>query len=45
MREIQQDLEAKGISLDKKVEEGPKGPANIVLKDPDGNVILIDQHV
>ncbi|RRQ49664.1 VOC family protein [Maribacter algicola] len=45
VREIQNRLEAKGLNLVRKVEEGTKGPANITLIDPDGNPILIDQHV
>ena len=45
IREIQKKLEAKGLNLIRKVEEGTTGPASITLVDPDGNPILIDQHV
>ena len=45
IREIQKNLEAKGLNLVRKVEEGTTGPASITLLDPDGNPILIDQHV
>lgn len=45
IREIQKKLEAKGLNLVRKVEEGSEGPASITLIDPDGNPILIDQHV
>lgn len=45
VREIQKDLESKGIQLLTKVTEGTSGPASIMLEDPDGNPILIDQHV
>lgn len=45
IRDIQKKLEAKGINLVRKVEEGTSGPASITLLDPDGNPILIDQHV
>ncbi|KAA2218880.1 VOC family protein [Maribacter flavus] len=45
IRDIQKQLEAKGLNLVKKVEEGTSGPASITLLDPDGNPILIDQHV
>lgn len=45
VREIQKKLEAKGLNLIRKVEDGTTGPASITLIDPDGNPILIDQHV
>ncbi|HAA00842.1 MAG TPA: VOC family protein [Flavobacteriales bacterium] len=44
VREIQQKLKAKGIVLDVEAPDTTKGPAYIMLKDPDGNEILIDQH-
>jgi len=45
VRRIQEDLESKGIELIQKTDESKgEGPAHIVLKDPDGNDILIDQH-
>jgi predicted enzyme related to lactoylglutathione lyase len=45
VRKIQKQLKAKGIKIDVPADEASSGPANMVLKDPDGNVILIDQHV
>lgn len=45
VRDIQRHLQSKNIKLDSQVEANTSGPASIVLKDPDGNVILIDQHV
>ncbi|MDX1363215.1 MAG: VOC family protein [Arenibacter latericius] len=45
VREIEKDLENKGISLVQKTGESSSGPASIVVVDPDGNTILIDQHV
>ncbi|WP_150451809.1 VOC family protein [Arenibacter lacus] len=45
VREIEKDLENKGIQLVRKTGENTSGPASIVLIDPDGNTILIDQHV
>ncbi len=45
VREIQQDLKDKGIELDKEADKTTSGPASIVVIDPDGNAILIDQHV
>ncbi len=45
VRDIQKQLKANSISLTKETDEEGKGPANIVVTDPDGNMILIDQHV
>lgn len=45
IREIQRSLKDKGISLDPEADESTKGPASMMLRDPDGNTILIDQHV
>lgn len=44
VRDIQKHLESQGIELDSRADESTNGPASIVLKDPDGNAILIDQH-
>ncbi len=43
VREIQKSLLAAGVQLDTQAESN-EGPASIVLTDPDGNPILIDQH-
>ena len=45
VRAIQRDLKSKGISLINEADETTSGPASLVLVDPDGNAILIDQHV
>lgn len=45
VREIQKDLKSKHIKLEQEADEKSTGPASIVLMDPDGNAILIDQHV
>ena len=45
VREIQQHLRKKGVQLQKEADAGTTGPESIVLTDPDGNTILIDQHV
>ena len=46
VRDIQQSLKEKGIELVREVEIGSEsGPASITLIDPDGNPVLIDQHV
>lgn len=45
IREIQQQLKENGITLATEVAENSTGPANFIVIDPDGNTILIDQHV
>lgn len=45
VREIQKRLKGKGVKLEKEADEESTGPASFVLLDPDGNAILIDQHV
>lgn len=45
VREIQKKLQAAGISLDREVDKSTNGPGSMVVLDPDGNAILIDQHV
>lgn len=45
VRDIQRHLKAAGIALQREVDESTSGPASITLIDPDGNAILIDQHV
>ncbi len=44
-RAIQQTLKAAGIALETEADETTTGPTHLTLKDPDGNAILIDQHV
>lgn len=47
VRELQKTLQAKGIKIEKEIEAeaGGAGPASFSVVDPDGNPILIDQHV
>ena len=45
VRDIQQSLRSQGLSLLAQADESSTGPASILLLDPDGNPILIDQHV
>jgi lactoylglutathione lyase len=45
VREIQRHLKANGLILTSEADESTTGPASLVLIDPDGNPILIDQHV
>lgn len=44
VREIQKQLKNKNIKLTAEADENTSGPASIMLTDPDGNVIYIDQH-
>ena len=44
VRAIQQHLLAQGITLLQSADENSTGPAHIVLEDPDGNQIMLDQH-
>jgi len=45
VRTIEQELASQNIKLDKESGDNQTGPASIMLTDPDGNQILIDQHV
>ena len=45
IRELQKELKAKGVPLVQEVDESTSGPASFTALDPDGNPILVDQHV
>lgn len=45
VRVIQKHLKSNNIKLEREAGENTSGPASIVMFDPDGNTILIDQHV
>ena len=45
VRDIQKELQSQGVAINTEVVPGTKGPGSMVLEDPDGNPILIDQHV
>ena len=45
VRELQRELERRGIELSSRADESTSGPASLTLLDPDGNPILLDQHV
>lgn len=45
IRDIQKQLRAEGVKFSEEADENTKGPASFVVVDPDGNPILIDQHV
>lgn len=45
VRELQREFESRGLTISTRTDPKGEGPASIVLVDPDGNPILIDQHV
>jgi lactoylglutathione lyase len=44
VRDIQKMLQEKGIPIVTEVNESSEGPAHLMIEDPDGNPILLDQH-
>lgn len=44
VRALQKALQAEGVPLLQEADSATSGPASIMLEDPDGNPILIDQH-
>ena len=45
VREIQRQLKAVGVTMITEADESSNGPASFMIADPDGNTILVDQHV
>lgn len=45
VRELQRQLKAQGVTLVQQADETTTGPASFVAVDPDGNTILVDQHL
>ena len=45
VRDIQRKLKDNGVSIENEADETTSGPASFVVIDPDGNPVLIDQHV
>jgi lactoylglutathione lyase len=45
IRELQRQLKAKGMTFAQEADETTTGPTSFVLIDPDGNPVLVDQHV
>ena len=45
VRDLQRQLKAQGVQLQQEADESTTGPASFVAVDPDGNPILVDQHV
>jgi lactoylglutathione lyase len=45
VRELQRQLKKRGVEILSEADESSTGPASFMIADPDGNVILVDQHV
>ena len=45
VRELQRQLKAEGTTFLSEADETTNGPASFMVADPDGNIILVDQHV
>ena len=45
VRELQRQLKAQGVELQSEADENSSGPASFMAVDPDGNTILVDQHI
>ena len=45
IRDLQRELKAQGVKFEQEADESTTGPASFVVVDPDGNPILVDQHV
>jgi lactoylglutathione lyase len=45
VRELQRQLKGCGVSMISEAAESSAGPASFMVVDPDGNTILVDQHV
>jgi len=45
VRDLQRHLKAQGVEFVSEADENTTGPASFMVVDPDGNPILVDQHV
>jgi hypothetical protein len=45
IRDLQRELKAQGVTMEQEADESTTGPASFIALDPDGNPILVDQHV
>jgi len=45
VRELQRQLKDRGVAMIAEADESTTGPASFMIADPDGNTILVDQHV
>ncbi len=45
VRDLQRQLKAQAVTFQTEADEASTGPASFMIVDPDGNPILVDQHV
>ena len=45
VRELQRQLKEQGVEFATEADESTTGPAHFMVMDPDGNPVLVDQHV
>lgn len=45
VRELQRQLKAAGVPFVQEVDGSTSGPASFIVVDPDGNPVIVDQHV
>lgn len=45
VRDLQKQLKAEGLNFVSEADESSSGPASFIILDPDGNPVLVDQHV
>jgi len=45
VRELQRQLKDRGVEMTSQADENSTGPASFMIIDPDGNTIMVDQHV
>jgi lactoylglutathione lyase len=45
VRELQRQLKDRGVTMMSEADEGSTGPASFMIAEPEGNTILVDQHV
>ena len=45
VRQLQRELRAQGVEFQVTADESTTGPASFIAVDPDGNPVLVDQHV
>ena len=45
VRELQRQIKERGLGMISEADEATSGPASFMIVDPDGNTILVDQHV
>ena len=45
VRQLQQALKEQGVEFLTEADDTTTGPAHFILSDPDGNPILVDQHI